>query len=53
MRVETFFAGPVDLLPFEEEGARSAGKIRAALEACFLSMLIYPMPTGKEGGVTA
>jgi tRNA(fMet)-specific endonuclease VapC len=31
-RVETFFAGPVSLLPFEEEDARSAGQIRAALE---------------------
>jgi tRNA(fMet)-specific endonuclease VapC len=31
-RVVTFFAGPVNLLPFEEEDARIAGSIRAALE---------------------
>ena len=31
-RVETFFAGPVKLLPFEEEDARSAGRVRATLE---------------------
>ena len=32
-RVETFFAGPLGLLPFQEEDARSAGRVRAALEA--------------------
>jgi len=31
-RVETFFAGPVRLLPFEDEDARTAGQVRAALE---------------------
>jgi tRNA(fMet)-specific endonuclease VapC len=31
-RVEKFFAGPVSLLPFEEEDARAAGRVRAALE---------------------
>ncbi len=31
-RVETFFAGPVRLLAFEEEDARRAGAVRAALE---------------------
>jgi tRNA(fMet)-specific endonuclease VapC len=31
-RVETFFAGPVRLLAFEEEDARRAGGVRAALE---------------------
>lgn len=30
--VEKFFAGPVTLLSFEEEDARAAGRIRAALE---------------------
>jgi tRNA(fMet)-specific endonuclease VapC len=29
---ETFFAGPVAILPFEDEDARSTGPIRAALE---------------------
>jgi len=32
-RVETFFAGPVAVLPFDEEDARSAGRIRATLES--------------------
>jgi tRNA(fMet)-specific endonuclease VapC len=31
-RVEKLFAGPVSLLPFEEEDARAAGRVRAALE---------------------
>ena len=32
-RLETFFAGPVSLLPFEEDDARTAGRVRAAMEA--------------------
>ena len=32
-RVETFFGGPVILLPFEEEDARTAGRVRAVMEA--------------------
>jgi tRNA(fMet)-specific endonuclease VapC len=32
-RLESFFAGPLELLPFEDEDARAAGEIRAALEA--------------------
>jgi tRNA(fMet)-specific endonuclease VapC len=31
--VETFFSGPVSLLAFENEDAKFAGKVRAALEA--------------------
>ena len=31
-RVQTFLAGPILLLAFEEEGARLAGSLRAALE---------------------
>jgi tRNA(fMet)-specific endonuclease VapC len=31
--VETFFAGPVSLLPFEEDDARRAGALRASLES--------------------
>ncbi len=31
-RVEVFFAGPASLLSFEEEDARVAGRMRAALE---------------------
>ncbi len=31
-RLESFFAGPIDLLPFEDEDARVAGEVRAALE---------------------
>ncbi len=32
-RCETFFAGPIGLVPFEEGAARIAGEIRAQLEA--------------------
>ncbi|HEV2716214.1 MAG TPA: type II toxin-antitoxin system VapC family toxin [Terriglobales bacterium] len=31
-RLATFLAGPIILLPFEHEDARSAGSVRAALE---------------------
>lgn len=31
-RLETFLAGPVRVLPFEDEDARAAGWVRAALE---------------------
>lgn len=31
-RVATFFAGPVAILPFDDEDAKSAGAIRAAVE---------------------
>ena len=32
-RVEAFFAGPLQLLAFDEEDAKSAGMIRAAMES--------------------
>jgi tRNA(fMet)-specific endonuclease VapC len=32
-RLATFFAGPVDLIAFDDADARSAGEVRAALEA--------------------
>src|SRR3712207_4121909 len=32
-RLESFFAGPLELLAFDDEDARTAGEIRAALEA--------------------
>jgi len=32
-RVEVFFAGPLSLLPFEDEDARAAGRVRAAVES--------------------
>ena len=32
-RLETFFAGPLDLVAFDDEDARVAGEIRAMLEA--------------------
>ncbi len=32
-RLEAFLAGPLDLLPFDDEDARVAGEIRATLEA--------------------
>ena len=31
-RLETFFAGPLELVPFGDEDARAAGEIRAGLE---------------------
>ncbi|PYV50097.1 MAG: VapC toxin family PIN domain ribonuclease [Acidobacteria bacterium] len=31
-RVETFLSGPVSLLPFDDEDAKAAGSVRAALE---------------------
>jgi tRNA(fMet)-specific endonuclease VapC len=31
-RLETFFAGPIGLLAFEEEDAKSAGRVRATME---------------------
>lgn len=42
-RVETFFAGPVNLLPFEDEDARHAGEIRADLELSGKSMGAYDL----------
>lgn len=42
-RVETFFAGPVNLLPFEEEDARHAGEIRADLESSGKSIGAYDL----------
>lgn len=32
-RYKTFFAGPIDLLPFDKEAAQVAGELRATLEA--------------------
>jgi tRNA(fMet)-specific endonuclease VapC len=32
-RLEMFFAGPLDLVPFDDEDARAAGEVRAALES--------------------
>ena len=32
-RLETFFAGPLELVPFDDEDARAAGEIRATLES--------------------
>jgi tRNA(fMet)-specific endonuclease VapC len=31
-RLETFLAGPLELVPFDDEDARAAGEVRAALE---------------------
>ncbi len=42
-RVEIFFAGPVSLLPFEEEDARVAGRVRAALEKAGRPMGAYDL----------
>jgi tRNA(fMet)-specific endonuclease VapC len=32
-RLETFFAGPLELVSFDDEDARAAGEVRAALES--------------------
>jgi tRNA(fMet)-specific endonuclease VapC len=32
-RLETFLSGPLSLLPFDEEDAKAAGKVRAEIEA--------------------
>jgi tRNA(fMet)-specific endonuclease VapC len=32
-RLQAFLSGPIDLLDFEDEDARAAGNVRAALEA--------------------
>ena len=32
-RLETFFAGPLELVPFDDEDARAAGEVRAVLES--------------------
>ncbi|HEY3130603.1 MAG TPA: type II toxin-antitoxin system VapC family toxin [Acidobacteriota bacterium] len=32
-RLEIFFAGPIGLMPFEEDDAKAAGRIRATMEA--------------------
>ena len=42
-RVEIFFAGPVSLLPFEDEDARVAGRVRAKLEAAGKPMGAYDL----------
>jgi tRNA(fMet)-specific endonuclease VapC len=42
-RVETFFAGPVRVLPFEDDDARRGGKIRAALQAGGQSIGAYDL----------
>ena len=42
-RLESFFAGPLELLPFEHDDARAAGEIRAALEARGTSIGAYDL----------
>jgi tRNA(fMet)-specific endonuclease VapC len=42
-RVETFFAGPVALLPFDDEDAKSAGAVRAAAEKVSRSIGPYDL----------
>jgi tRNA(fMet)-specific endonuclease VapC len=42
-RVEAFFAGPIRLLAFEEEDARVAGAVRAALEAAVRPVGAYDL----------
>jgi tRNA(fMet)-specific endonuclease VapC len=42
-RLETFLAGPVTLLPFDDLDAASAGQVRAALEASGRPIAAYDL----------
>jgi tRNA(fMet)-specific endonuclease VapC len=47
-RLESFFAGPLELLPFGDEDARAAGEIRAALEARGTPIGAYDLPIAGQ-----
>jgi tRNA(fMet)-specific endonuclease VapC len=40
-RLETFLAGPIILLPFDDEDARVAGSIRATLQASGMALTTF------------
>ena len=42
-RLETFFAGPIDLIAFDDEDARAAGEVRATLEAVGMPIGAYDL----------
>ena len=42
-RLETFFAGPIDLVAFDDEDARAAGEVRATLEAAGMPIGAYDL----------
>jgi tRNA(fMet)-specific endonuclease VapC len=42
-RLETFFAGPLELVPFDDEDARAAGEVRAALESAGMPIGAYDL----------
>jgi tRNA(fMet)-specific endonuclease VapC len=42
-RLETFFAGPLELVPFDDEDARAAGEVRAALESACTPIGAYDL----------
>jgi tRNA(fMet)-specific endonuclease VapC len=42
-RLETFLAGPLELLPFDDEDARLAGEVRAALESAGTPIAAYDL----------
>lgn len=47
-RLESFFTGPLELLPFGDEDARAAGEIRAALEARGTPIGAYDLPIAGQ-----
>jgi len=42
-RLETFFAGPLELVPFDDEDARAANGMRAALESASTPIGAYDL----------
>jgi tRNA(fMet)-specific endonuclease VapC len=47
-RLETFFAGPLELVPFDDEDARAAGEVRAALETAGAPIGAYDLLTAGQ-----
>jgi tRNA(fMet)-specific endonuclease VapC len=47
-RLDTFFAGPLRLLPFEDEDAQVAGRVRAALEIAGKPIGAYDLLIGAQ-----
>jgi tRNA(fMet)-specific endonuclease VapC len=49
-RLESFFAGPLELLAFDDEDARSAGEIRATLESAGTPIGAYDLLIAGQAG---
>ena len=48
-RLETFFAGPIQMIPFEAEDAETAGEIRAAIEPAGRPIGAYDLLIAAQG----